>query len=98
MAELSNDPTGQLSPTITYDINHKASVRLANLAKANGVRRFVYMSSCSVWHCYGGDVTEESPINPQTAYAECKTLVERDVVANNDSFPPTYATAIWCLP
>ena len=103
MAELSNDPTGQLSPTITYDINHKASVRLANLAKANGVRRFVYMSSCSV---YGiateGDVTEESPINPQTAYAECKTLVERDVVAlANDSFSPTFmrnATAFGASP
>lgn len=103
MAELSNDPTGQLSPTITYDINHKASVRLANLAKANGVRRFVYMSSCSV---YGiateGDVTEESPINPQTAYAECKTLVERDVVTlANDSFSPTFmrnATAFGASP
>jgi nucleoside-diphosphate-sugar epimerase len=58
MAELSNDPTGQLSPTITYDINHKGSVRLATIAKEAGVRRFVYMSSCSV---YGvateGDVT-----------------------------------------
>ena len=43
MAELSNDPTGQLSPTITYDINHLGSVRLANLAKSVGVRRFVYM-------------------------------------------------------
>jgi len=41
MAELSNDPAGQLSPTITYDINHKGSVRLATLAKAAGVRRFV---------------------------------------------------------
>jgi len=47
MAELSNDPTGQLSPTITYEINH--GVHLANLAKAAGVRRFVYMSSCSVY-------------------------------------------------
>src|SRR4028118_292091 len=103
MAELSNDPTGQLSPTITYDINHKGSVRLATLAKAAGVRRFVYMSSCSV---YGvateGDVTEETPVNPQTAYAECKTLVERDLVAlANDSFSPTFmrnATAFGASP
>jgi nucleoside-diphosphate-sugar epimerase len=90
MAELSNDPTGQLSPTITYDINHKGSVRLAELAKRAGVQRFVYMSSCSV---YGvateGDVTEESGINPQTAYAECKALVERDVKPMaDDSFSP----------
>jgi nucleoside-diphosphate-sugar epimerase len=103
MAELSNDPTGQLSPTITYDINHQGSVRLAKLAKEAGVRRFVYMSSCSV---YGvateGDVTEESPINPQTAYAECKTLVERDVkpLASPD-FSPTFmrnATAFGASP
>jgi len=103
MAELSNDPAGQLYPNITYDINHKGSVRLANLAKAAGVRRFVYMSSCSV---YGvateGDVTEESPVNPQTAYAECKTLVERDVkTMADDSFSPTFmrnATAFGASP
>lgn len=103
MAELSNDPTGQLSPNITYDINHKGSVRLAELAKAAGVRRFVYMSSCSV---YGvateGDVTEESPINPQTAYAECKSLVERDLKPMaDDNFSPTYmrnATAFGASP
>lgn len=103
MAELSNDPTGQLSPNITYDINHKGSVRLANLAKAAGIRRFVYMSSCSV---YGvateGDVTEKTPVNPQTAYAECKTLVERDLQAmTDDSFSPTFlrnATAFGASP
>ncbi|MGH8002208.1 MAG: NAD-dependent epimerase/dehydratase family protein [Brasilonema sp.] len=103
MAELSNDPTGQLAPNITYDINHKGSVRLAELAKKAGVRRFVYMSSCSV---YGvateGDVTEESPVNPQTAYAECKTLVERDVKPlADDDFSPTFmrnATAFGASP
>lgn len=103
MAELSNDPTGQLSPTITYDINHAGSVRLAKLAKQAGVRRFVYMSSCSV---YGvateGDVTEESPVNPQTAYAECKTFVERDVQPlASDDFSPTFmrnATAFGASP
>ena len=103
MAELSNDPTGQLAPHITYEINHKGSVRLAELAKQAGVRRFVYMSSCSV---YGvateGDVTEESPVNPQTAYAECKTLVERDVKPlADDDFSPTFmrnATAFGASP
>jgi nucleoside-diphosphate-sugar epimerase len=103
MAELSNDPTGQLSPTITYDINHKGSVSLATLAKAAGVRRFVYMSSCSVYGVTtAADVTEESPVNPQTAYAECKTLVERDVKAMaDDSFSPTFmrnATAFGASP
>ncbi len=103
MAELSNDPLGQLAPTITYDINHQGSVHLANLAKAAGVARFVYMSSCSV---YGvateGDVTETSPTNPQTAYAECKTYVERDVSAMaDDDFSPTFmrnATAFGASP
>ncbi|MBD2774445.1 NAD-dependent epimerase/dehydratase family protein [Iningainema tapete] len=103
MAELSNDPTGQLAPHITYEINHQGSVRLAKLAKQAGVRRFVYMSSCSV---YGvateGDVTEESAVNPQTAYAECKTLVERDVQPlADDDFSPTFmrnATAFGASP
>lgn len=103
MAELSNDPTGQLAPNITYDINHKGSVRLAELAKAAGVRRFVYMSSCSVYGvATAGDVTEDSPVNPQTAYAECKTLVERDLQPMaDDNFSPTYmrnATAFGASP
>ncbi len=104
MAELSNDPTGQLSPTITYDINHKGSVRLAEMAKAAGVRRFVYMSSCSVYGVASGDglTTEETPVNPQTAYAECKTLVERDVrPLADDNFSPTFmrnATAFGASP
>ena len=49
MAELSNDPLGQLAPNITFDVNHKGTVRLANLARECGITRFVYMSSCSVY-------------------------------------------------
>jgi nucleoside-diphosphate-sugar epimerase len=103
MAELSNDPTGQLSPTITYDINHKGSVRLAELAREAGISRFVYMTSCSVYGVATADlVTEESPVNPQTAYAICKTLVERDVGAMaGDGFSPTFmrnATAFGASP
>jgi nucleoside-diphosphate-sugar epimerase len=103
MAELSNDPTGQLAPDITYKINHEGSVRLADLAKKAGVRRFVYMSSCSVYGvATGGDVTEDSPVNPQTAYAECKTLVERDLKPMaDDDFSPTFmrnATAFGASP
>jgi nucleoside-diphosphate-sugar epimerase len=103
MAELSNDPAGNLAPHITYDINHKGSVRLAELAKQAGVGRFVYMSSCSVYGVGSDDyVTEHSPVNPQTAYAECKTLVERDVKAlAGDNFSPTFfrnATAFGASP
>ncbi|MBV8899970.1 MAG: SDR family oxidoreductase [Verrucomicrobia bacterium] len=81
MAELSNDPTGQLAPHITYEINHRGSVHLAELARKAGVQRFVYMSSCSVYGVAEGEglVDEESPLNPQTAYGVCKTLVERDL-------------------
>ncbi len=93
MAELSNDPLGQLNPEITYKINHHGSVALARAAREAGVSRFVYMSSCSV---YGigeeGEVkTEESRPRPQTAYAECKVYVERDLMAlADDSFSPTF--------
>jgi nucleoside-diphosphate-sugar epimerase len=103
MAELSNDPIGQLAPHITYEINHKGSVRLAELAREAGIQRFVYMSSCSVYGVSGGDfVTEESPVSPQTAYAICKTLVERDLrPLATKQFAPTFmrnATAYGASP
>ena len=101
-AELSNDPLGQLSPTITYEINHQGSVHLAALAKQIGIERFVYMSSCSVYGVADGEVDESSPVNPQTAYAECKTLVERDLTQMaDDNFSPTFlrnATAFGASP
>jgi nucleoside-diphosphate-sugar epimerase len=103
MAELSNDPAGQLAPHITYEINHRGSVRLAQLAKQAGVERFVYMSSCSVYGvATSGHITEDSDVNPQTAYAECKTLVERDLrPMADDRFSPTFmrnATAFGASP
>src|ERR1051326_8385895 len=49
LAALSNDPLGDLNPELTYDINHRASTRLATLAKAAGVKRFVFSSSCSTY-------------------------------------------------
>lgn len=103
LAELSNDPAGQLRPDVTYEINHQGSVQLAQLAKTAGVRRFVYTSSCSVYGVGSDDyVTEESPVSPQTAYAECKTLVEQDVkLLADDSFSPTFlrnATAYGASP
>jgi nucleoside-diphosphate-sugar epimerase len=80
LAELSNDPLGQNKPEVTHRINHKGSVSLAEKARAAGIRRFVYTSSCSVYGAGTGDFLDEtSPTNPQTAYAECKVLVERDV-------------------
>jgi len=102
MAELSNDPMGDLLGELTYDVNHKGTVRLATLAKEAGVERFIHMSSCSVYGVAEGVVDESSPINPQTAYADCKALVERDVSAlADDNFSPTFmrnATAFGASP
>jgi nucleoside-diphosphate-sugar epimerase len=88
LAELSNDPLGQNRPDITFQINHEGSVRLAKTARAAGVRRFVYASSCSVYGVGSGDFLDESSAtNPQTAYAKCKVLVERDLLPMaNDKF------------
>jgi nucleoside-diphosphate-sugar epimerase len=103
MAELSNDPLGQLAPHVTRTINHRGSVHLASMARAAGVERFVYTSSCSVYGAAEQDVVDEdSRLHPQTEYAECKRLVERDVVAlADDSFSPTFlrnATAYGASP
>jgi len=103
LAELSNDPLGENNPEITREINHQGSLDLARKAKEAGVERFVYTSSCSVYGVGAGDILdEESPVNPQTAYAECKLMVERDVSAlADDSFSPTFlrnATAYGASP
>ncbi len=102
MAELSNDPIGDRIGDVTYDINHHGSVALASAAKRAGVSRFVYMSSCSVYGVADGTVDETSPADPQTAYARCKALVERDVTAlADDDFSPTFlrnATAFGASP
>ena len=103
LAELSNDPLGNTVPEVTREINHRGSVKLAKLAKDAGVQRFVYTSSCSVYGAGSGEFLDESaPVNPQTAYAECKVKVERDVGAMADeAFSPVFlrnATAYGASP
>ncbi|WP_329070933.1 NAD-dependent epimerase/dehydratase family protein [Amycolatopsis sp. NBC_01480] len=93
LAALSNDPLGSLAPQLTYDINHHASVRLAQLAKDAGVGRYLYASTCSVYGASGGGglVDEDAPLRPVTPYAESKVRVEADVSKlADDSFTPVY--------
>jgi nucleoside-diphosphate-sugar epimerase len=103
LAGLSNDALGQLFRPVTYDVNHHASIRLAALAKAAGVTRFLYSSSCSV---YGRSdeaiVAEGSKVDPQTDYALCKMLDEWEIAdLADDAFSPTFfrnATAYGASP
>jgi nucleoside-diphosphate-sugar epimerase len=92
LAALSNDPLGCLDESCTYDINHLGSVHLARVAKAAGVPRFLFASSCSLYGAAGDDMLDETAnFNPITAYGRSKVLVEQDVAQlADDSFSPTY--------
>jgi len=93
LAAISNDPLGNLNPDCTYDINHRASVKLARAARDAGVARYVYSSSCSVYGAASPDdvLDETAGFSPVTPYAESKVLVEADVARMaGDDFSPTF--------
>jgi len=92
LAGLSNDPLGDFDPELTYEINHKASVRIAELAKKAGVRRYLFSSSCSCYGAAGDDMlTEDASFNPVTPYGKSKVWTERDVSPlADDHFSPVF--------
>jgi nucleoside-diphosphate-sugar epimerase len=93
LAGLSNDPMGALNPLLTYEINLHATLRLAELAKAAGVRRFVFASSCSIYGAAGGRAAleETAALEPVSAYAVSKARSEQGLSALADAaFSPVF--------
>jgi nucleoside-diphosphate-sugar epimerase len=92
LAALSNDPIGNLDGRWTEEINCDATVRLAELAREAGVRRFLFSSSCIMYGMSSAEVVDEdSPLDPQTAYARSKVKSELALTElADDGFSPTY--------
>lgn len=92
LAALSNDPLGKIDSELTEDINYNGTVRLAKLAKKEGVNRFVFSSSCSVYGTSDGEIVDETAeVNPLTAYARSKVQAEEKLEAMADSeFTPVF--------
>ncbi len=82
LAAISNDPMGNKFERVTAEVNTVAVVRAAREARDAGAHHFVFASSCSVYGAAGSDArTEDSPVNPLTAYARSKIESESALAA-----------------
>jgi nucleoside-diphosphate-sugar epimerase len=92
LAALSNDPIGELNPNLTIEINQLAPIELARMAKNQGVKRFIYISTQSIYGVSDSEVplNEDAPKNPQTAYASTKWIAEQEILSmSSEEFTPT---------
>jgi len=85
LAALSNDPSGELDPQMTFDINHKGRARVAELSKKHGVKQYVLASSCSIYGFRDEVADETTSANPLTTYAKANFMAENDVLSLADS-------------
>jgi nucleoside-diphosphate-sugar epimerase len=92
LAAISNDPVGHLNPQATYSVNAHGAVHLGRAAKAAGVERYIFASSCSLYGLAGdAPVNEDAAFNPVTPYGESKVMAEAGLAAlADDRFSPTY--------
>jgi nucleoside-diphosphate-sugar epimerase len=92
LAAISNDPVGDLIAETTYAINFRGSVSLARAARAAGVPRFVFSSSCSLYGAAGdAPLDENAAFNPVTPYGESKILAEQEIATLiRDDFVPVF--------
>jgi nucleoside-diphosphate-sugar epimerase len=92
LAAISNDPVGHLNPEATYSVNADGAAHMAQVAKAAGVSRFLFSSSCSLYGAAGDEpVTEDGDFNPVTPYGESKVRAEREISRlADDGFSPSY--------
>jgi len=102
LAALSNDPSGELNPVKTYDINYLGRVRVAKLSKEYGVSRYILASTCSVYGFHEEGLTEESSTNPLTTYAKSAVKAEKDILTLGDEkftvIAPRFATVYGLAP
>ena len=90
LAGLSNDPLGELNSQLTHEINYLSTIKLAELSKKAGVKKFIFSSSCATYGKTGATVNEESDLDPLTQYAKSKINSEFKILElADDVFYPT---------